>query len=114
MLDLTTLTLIANITLPTGTTSISGLLSWANGAVNNTLGMGLLLAMLLIGTIGGALKGMDIEMTLTASGFVCTLIALLMLILNPPLVSSLVPAIFGGVTLIGAVLLLMRGGGTVF
>lgn len=108
------LTVITNITLPTNVTDIGGMLGWANTAVNGTLGIGILLAMLVIGTIGGALKGMDIESSLTASGFICTLIALLLYILNPPLVSVFVPAVFGGVTLIGVVLLLTRGGGTVF
>jgi len=108
------LTLIPNMTLPTNVTDIGGLLGWANTAVNSTLGIGLLLALLVIGTVGGALKGIDIETSLTASGFICTLIALLLFLLNPPLVSALVPAVFGGVTLIGVVLLLVRGGGTVF
>lgn len=108
------LLLIQNITLPTNVTSLGGFLGWSNTAVNGIFGVGILFALFAIILIGATLKGFDIEITLTAAGIASTLVSLIMLIMKPPLVTSLMPGIFGGITILGVVLLMTRRGGEVY
>ena len=108
------LMLIANLSVPTNITSIGGFAGWTNSTVNDILGTGILLAMFVIILVGGAIRGSDIIGSMTAAAWLCTLISLLMLLNNPPLVSSLTPAIFGGVAIMGIILMLTKGGSGVF
>lgn len=106
--------LIQNLSLPTNVSSIGGLLAYSNQAVNNTLGVGLLFGLFAIVLIGGMLKGGDAEESLTAASVLCLLLSLLMMLMTPPIVSSLVPGVFAGLAMLGIVLMLMRGGSSVY
>ena len=108
--------LIANLSISciTNSSSLQGFMSCGNTDVNGFLGAGILFAIFLIATVGGALKGLDILATITAAGFLCTILGLLMSLLNPPLASILLAGVFGAVALVGTALMLTRGGSSVF
>ncbi|MEM0106867.1 MAG: hypothetical protein QXS03_01400 [Candidatus Micrarchaeaceae archaeon] len=106
--------LIGNLTMPTNVTSLGGLFGWANVTANNLFGLGLTLALFVIVLLGGMLKGIKITATFASASFLCLLASLIMMLMNPPLVSALLPALFAGLSIFSALLLLMEGGTSVY
>ena len=106
--------LIPNMSLPTNVSSLSGLLSYSNNAVNGLFGAGILFALFAIVLIGTMLKGFEVEAGLTVASVLSLLIGLMMLLMSPPLVPAALPMVFAGLSIIGIVLLLVKGGSGVY
>ena len=106
--------LVTNITLPTNTSSITGLLNWTNTATNNLFGLGFLLAEFIIILIGSSIKGIDIIAAFVVASFLALLTSLAMILMSPPLVSVVMPGVFGGLVMLGIILLLTRGGSQIY
>jgi hypothetical protein len=106
--------LVANLSLPTNTSSITGFLSWTNGATNNLFGEGILLATFLIILIGSMVKGVDVVGAFVTASFVGLLLSLIMILVSPPLVSLLMPGLFGGLVMLGLIVILARGSSSVY
>lgn len=105
---------VSNLSLPTNVTGIGGLLGWGNVATNNLFGVGILLATFVIILLGSLLKGIETVAAFTVASFVALLISLIMIITTPPLVSLLMPGLFGGLVMLGVLVMATRGAGSIY
>jgi hypothetical protein len=103
------LTLInqANYTLPTNVSNIGQFFGWANTTVNNLYGIGISVAIFLIIVLGSIFRGIDALIGFEVGSFISLLTSLILLLMN--LIQANVVLLYSGLTVLGLLLLLLRG-----
>ncbi|MGC8940927.1 MAG: hypothetical protein ACP5JY_02750 [Candidatus Nanoarchaeia archaeon] len=109
ILEIIILTLLnqANYTLPTNVSNIGQFFGWANTTVNNLFGMGLSIAIFLIILLGSIFRGTDPLIGFEIGSFISLLVSLILLLMN--LIQANVVLLYSGFTVLGFLLLLLRG-----
>ncbi len=109
MMGIIILTLInqANYTLPTNVSNIAQFFSWTNTTVNGLFGIGLSISVFLIVLLGSIFRGIDSLIGFEVGSFIALLISLVLLLMN--LIQANMVLLYSGFTILGLLLLLLRG-----
>ncbi len=103
------LTLInqANYTLPTNISNIGQFFAWTNTTVNSLFGVGISIAIFLIVILGSIFRGVDPLIGFEVGSFISLLVSLILLLMS--LIQANMVLLYSGFTILGFLLLLLRG-----
>lgn len=104
--------IVNNMTLPTNISTMQGLFQWANTAVSGYFGIGVSVVAFLILFVGTIIYSQSFEAGLLFAGIVCSFLSIAFVGLG--IAPSYLTIVYMGVTALGFLLAVTKGGSKVY